>query len=99
MLYCINDPGVPWGHPPPGMATDKCIINSPLKQTLASDQKTARLTSNGVFRQMAKREPDEDEKKGGLAAIRALTSAILVQRSNDAIKLGSHLRAVHYIGS
>ena len=37
-LYCINDPGVPWGHPP-RMATDKCIINSPLKQTLTSDQK------------------------------------------------------------
>ena len=84
---------------PPGMATDKCIINSPLKHTLTSDHKTARLASKGVFRQMAKREPDEEEKKGGLAAIRALTSAILVQCSNDAIKLGSHLRAVHYIGS
>ena len=79
--------GFPGVTPPPGMGTDKCIINSPLKQTLTSDQKTARPASKGVFRQMARREPDEEEKKGGLAGIRALTSAIPVQRSNDAVGL------------
>ena len=94
-LYCINDPGAPWGHPPPGMATNKYIINSPLKQTLTSDQKLQKA----FFGNWRKESLTKKKKKGGLAVIRALTSALLVQGSNDAIKLGSHLRAVHYIGS